>query len=99
MLKKTEVVLFDFDGTLSAYDANFEFAKYCFRRSLRPWLFSPLILLGAIARKFNPGGVWWRETMRRFVNEKMVKKAQANAKLLTREKNRRILLLYNNKER
>ena len=74
MLKKTEVVLFDFDGTLSAYDANFEFAKYCFRHSVRPWLFLPLILVAAIARCFNPNGVWWRETMRRFVNVKMVKK-------------------------
>ena len=74
MLKKTEVVLFDFDGTLSAYDANFEFAKYCFRHSVRPWLFLPLILVAAIARCFNPDGVWWRETMRRFVNVKMVKK-------------------------
>ena len=74
MLKKTEVVLFDFDGTLSAYDANFEFAKYCFRRSLRPWLFLPLFLVAAVARGFNPDGIWWREMMRRFVNEKMVKK-------------------------
>ena len=77
MLKKTEVVLFDFDGTLSAYDANFEFAKYCFRRSIRPWLFLPLILVAGIARCVKPEGIWWRETMRRFVNEKMVKKYAA----------------------
>lgn len=74
MLKKTEVVLFDFDGTLSAYDSSVEFAKYCFRRSLRPWLFLPVIFVGGIARCFNPDGVWWRQTVRRFLNEKMVKK-------------------------
>ncbi len=74
MLKKTEVVLFDFDGTLSAYDANTEFAKYCFRHSIRPWLFLPLILFGGMMRKFNPDGIWWRQIMRRFINAKMVKK-------------------------
>ncbi|MBR4892301.1 MAG: HAD-IB family phosphatase [Alphaproteobacteria bacterium] len=77
MLKKTDVVLFDFDGTLSAYDANYEFGKYCFRHSFRPWLFLPLVLVGAIASLFNPDGIWWRQTMRRFLNEKMVKKHAA----------------------
>ena len=36
MLKKTDVVLFDFDGTLSARDSNVEFARYCMRHSIRP---------------------------------------------------------------
>jgi HAD superfamily phosphoserine phosphatase-like hydrolase len=77
MLTKTDVVLFDFDGTLSAFDTNVEFAKYCMRRSIRPWLFLPLIGVCAICRKFNPGGIWWRENMRRFMTPKMVKKYSA----------------------
>ena len=47
MLKKTDVVLFDFDGTLSAHDSNIEFARYCFRRSIRPWLYLPLMAVCA----------------------------------------------------
>ncbi len=73
MLKKVDVVVFDFDGTLSAHDSNFEFAKYCARRSIRPWLFMPLIAAGFIGKLLNPGGLWWRQTMRRFVTPKMVK--------------------------
>lgn len=72
--KKVKVVIFDFDGTLSARDANIEFAKYCLWRSLRPWIFLPLIALGFVGRQLNHGGAWWRETMRRFLTEKMVKK-------------------------
>lgn len=74
MLKKVDVVVFDFDGTLSAHDSNVEFAKYCFRKSLRPWLFLPVIGVAAAARMFNPGGTWWRETMRCFITPNMVKK-------------------------
>ena len=72
--KKANVVVFDFDGTLSAYDANYQFAKYCLRHSLRPWLFLPLIALGGLGRFLNHSGIWWRQTMRRFLTEKMVKK-------------------------
>ena len=74
MLKKTDVVLFDFDGTLSAGDSNMEFAKYCFRHSFRPWLFLPLIGICGIARIFNPDGIWWRENIRRFVSPKLIKR-------------------------
>lgn len=74
MLNKVDVVVFDFDGTLSAGDANMEFGKYCFRHSLRPWLFLPLIGVSAIARLFNPAGLWWRQNMRRFLTADMVKK-------------------------
>ena len=74
MLKKTDIVLFDFDGTLSAGDSNMEFAKYCFRRSIRPWLFLPLIGVCGIVKLFNPDGVWWRENIRRFVSPKMIKR-------------------------
>ena len=74
MLKKEDVVVFDFDGTLSGLDTNIEFAKYCFRHSVRPWLFLPLVAVGAIGRYFNPGGIWWRQTIRRFQTADMVKK-------------------------
>ena len=73
MLKKEDVVVFDFDGTLSAHDSNVEFAKYCFRRSLRPWLYLPLMAVAGVARMFNPGGVWWRQNMRRFMTPRMVR--------------------------
>lgn len=74
MLQKKEVVLFDFDGTLSGSDANIEFAKYCFKHSLRPWLFLPMILFCGAFRKSQPDGIWWRQGMRRFITKKMVKK-------------------------
>lgn len=74
MLQKKEVVLFDFDGTLSGGDANIEFAKYCFKHSLRPWLFLPMILFCGAFRKSQPDGIWWRQGMRRFMTKKMVKK-------------------------
>lgn len=72
MLSKQEVVVFDFDGTLSAGDSNVEFARYCFRRAFRPWLYLPLIGVCAVVRLFNPGGVWWRENIRRFLTADMV---------------------------
>lgn len=74
MLKPVDVVLFDFDGTLSWPDSNFAFGRYCFRRSLRPWLFLPLIGVCYVARFFNSGGMWWRQNMRRFITADMVKK-------------------------
>ena len=74
MSKKVNVVIFDFDGTLSAHDANMQFAKYCLRHSVRPWVFLPMIGLGFIGRMLYHPGVWWRQTMRRFLTEKMVKR-------------------------
>ncbi len=74
MMKKVNVVLFDFDGTLSALDSNVEFARYCFRHSIRPWLYLPLIAVCAISRLLNPDGLWWRENIRRFVSPKLIKK-------------------------
>ena len=67
MLKKVDIVVFDFDGTLSALDSNVEFAKYCFRHSVRPWLFLPLMGVSAIAASIKPDGIWWRENIRRFL--------------------------------
>ena len=74
MQKPVDVVLFDFDGTLSWPDSNYAFARYCMHRSLRPWLFLPLIMVCGIVRLFNPCGIWWRENMRRFLTPNMVKK-------------------------
>ncbi len=73
MLKKVDVVVFDFDGTLSALDSNVEFAKYCFRHAVRPWVYLPLMGIAGIARAFNPGGIWWRQNIRRFLTPEMVK--------------------------
>lgn len=74
MLQKQNIVVFDFDGTLSAHDSNVEFVKYCFRHSLRPWLFLPLIGVAMISRKLYLKGYWWRHASRRFMTPKMVKK-------------------------
>lgn len=74
MLHKVDVVVFDFDGTLSARDSNVEFARYCFRHALRPWLYLPWMGIALIARQFNPGGLWWRENIRKFLTADMVKK-------------------------
>ena len=74
MLKKQDVVVFDFDGTLSARDSNIEFAKYCFRHSLRPWLYLPLMAVCGVLRWVKPHGLWWRENIRRFLTRDMVKK-------------------------
>lgn len=72
--KKVNVVIFDFDGTLSAHDANYEFGRYCFRHSLRAWLFSPITAFGMMWRPFARNAKWWREIGRRFINAKMVKR-------------------------
>lgn len=74
MLKKVDVVVFDFDGTLSALDSNVEFAKYCFRHSMRPWFYLPLMGIAGIVASINPDGIWWRENIRRFLTPQMVKK-------------------------
>lgn len=74
MLQRKDVVVFDFDGTLSWPDSNTAFWHYCSRRSVRPWLFLPLIGICAIVRFFKPWGVWWRENMRLFLTSDMVAK-------------------------
>ena len=74
MLHRKNIVVFDFDGTLSKRDSNFEFGKYCLKHSLRPWLYSSVILAGCIGRFFNPTGIWWREKMRSFITPQMIKK-------------------------
>lgn len=74
MLKKINVVVFDFDGTLSWPDSNFAFARYCMKHSIRPWLYLPMVGICGIIRLVNPDGIWWREHMRRFITPEMVKR-------------------------
>lgn len=74
MLKKVNVVVFDFDGTLSASDSNLEFFKYCFKHSWRPWFFLPFVFVGIIGRCLNPQGIWWRENLRHFITPNMINK-------------------------
>ncbi len=87
MLQKVNVVVFDFDGTLSASDSNYEFGKYCFKHSIRPWFFLPMIFVAQIGKILNPDGIWWRQTMRRFLTENMVK--ELSGKLIVEHKQRR----------
>lgn len=72
MLQKKNIVVFDFDGTLSASDSNYEFYKYCFKHSARPWLFLPLEAFCVFGVVLNFKGVWWREVARNFLTPKMV---------------------------
>ena len=72
MLQKKNMVVFDFDGTLSASDSNWEFFKYCFKHSFRPWLFLPFVVAGFVGKFLNPGGIWWRQTIRNFITPNMV---------------------------
>ena len=73
MLQKKDIVVFDFDGTLSASDSNTEFFKYCFKHSIRPWLFLPVVLGAIMGRYFHRGGIWWREMMRGFITPEIVR--------------------------
>ena len=72
MLQKKDIVVFDFDGTLSASDSNYEFFKYCFKHSIRPWLFLPCVIFASVVAIFNHKAIWWRETIRNFITPKMV---------------------------
>ncbi len=72
MLQRKDIVVFDFDGTLSRRDSNFEFGKYCLMHSLRPWAYLPIVGVAYIGRLLNPAGVWWRKTMRMFITPKMI---------------------------
>ena len=73
-MTKTEIIVFDFDGTLSWPDSNIAFGKYCFRHSIRPWLFLPVIFVAFIAKLFNPNGIWWRQKIRSFLTPQLIKK-------------------------
>ncbi len=82
-MKKTDVIVFDFDGTLSGGDANAEFVKYCFKHSLRPYVFLPYMIVALIVKLFvgpnpdyrcNKVPVIWRQLFRRFINQKLINK-------------------------
>ncbi len=84
---KQPVTVFDFDGTLSRGDANAGFWKYCFKRSVRPWLFLPVILIGVFFRMFDKSrftfnvsnsSTNWRGMLRSYLTPKMVKKFAPN---------------------
>jgi HAD superfamily phosphoserine phosphatase-like hydrolase len=72
MLRKKDIVVFDFDGTLSASDSNWEFFKYCLKHSIKPWLHLPLVLVSAIYSLIDYKAMWWREKIRNFITPKMV---------------------------
>ncbi len=74
MLQKTDIVVFDFDGTLSGLDSSVEFGRYCFAHSVRPWFYLPLMGVCGIVRLFKPDGVWWREQVRRFLTPDMIRR-------------------------
>ncbi len=73
MLKKVNVVVFDFDGTLSAGDSSIDFGRYCFKHSIKPWFCLVCMTVASIVKIFNPAGAWWRQKMRGFLTQKMVK--------------------------
>ena len=73
-MKNINLVIFDFDGTISSGDTNVGFGRYCFAHTLRPWLFLPLMGVAYIIKKIVPGCICWRQMMRMFLTKKMVKK-------------------------
>lgn len=68
------IVVFDFDGTLSKKDSSLEFGRYCFFHSIRPWFFIPAIAFAFIVRIFLPNGFVWRELVRSYLTNDMIKK-------------------------
>jgi HAD superfamily phosphoserine phosphatase-like hydrolase len=74
---KKNIVVFDFDGTLSAGDLNYDFWKYAMRHSIRPWLFLPLTIFGIMIKPLNKNGVFWREVSRRWLNKKLMRRLRA----------------------
>ena len=77
-MHKFQLYLFDFDGTLSGRDSNSEFFKYCFRHSIRPWFFLPVVMIAVISRFFGVNAVWWRQRLRYFITPKMVQDFSKN---------------------
>lgn len=85
-MKKKNIVLFDFDGTLSAKDSVTEFWKYCFRHSVRPWFFLPAVISAGFVfiiakiiprkNKYELGraGCLWRRLSRMFFTEKLIER-------------------------
>jgi phosphoserine phosphatase len=84
---RPQITIFDFDGTLSANDANRAFCRYCFKHSLRPWLFLPIISCGAVLflisfvlvrlrviSNISHFAILWREMIRMFYTTALVKR-------------------------
>jgi HAD superfamily phosphoserine phosphatase-like hydrolase len=74
---KKNIVVFDFDGTLSAGDLNYDFWKYAMRNSVRPRLFLPLTIFGMAIKPLNKSGVFWREISRLWLNRKLLIRLRA----------------------
>lgn len=74
MLKRVNIVVFDFDGTISASDTNYEFGRWCFKHDWRTWPYLPLVGLFSLGRFIDRDGIWWRQMCRRFTTNNMVKK-------------------------
>lgn len=72
-MQKINLVVFDFDGTISSGDTNLGFGRYCFTHSVRPWFFLPVMGIAFIIKKLVPHCILWRHMMRCFVTKKMVK--------------------------
>jgi len=73
MLQKQNIVVFDFDGTLSARDSSVEFGKYCLKKSYKSFVYLPILFIALVGRMLNPAALWWRETMRFFITPQMIK--------------------------
>lgn len=82
-MKKQKIIVFDFDGTLTASDANAEFLKYCFRHSIRPWLFLPVMAFALFLKNFEnhndklsagKSARRWRELLRRFITRDLIER-------------------------
>jgi len=67
-----KIVVFDFDGTLSWPDANVEFLAFALRRCIRPWLFLPLTISGALMRRFFKNSVLCRNIARAYISKKLL---------------------------
>jgi phosphoserine phosphatase len=68
-----KIIVFDFDGTLSAGDINLEFWRYALWRSIRPWIFMPLTMpIYFIGKIFTSNAVWWRELSRLYLSKKLL---------------------------
>ncbi|MDR1697233.1 MAG: haloacid dehalogenase-like hydrolase [Rickettsiales bacterium] len=88
-LKKSEknknLVLFDFDGTLSRGDTNAAFYKYCFKHSLRPWFHIHRVMFAMLYRfvaKFfkrdrftvTKSDITWREISKSWMTLSLIKR-------------------------
>ncbi|MDR2686054.1 MAG: HAD-IB family phosphatase [Rickettsiales bacterium] len=70
-----KLVLFDYDGTLSAGDANNDFYRYTLRREpLRQSFHIPLLLIVKVGQLLNCKGIWWRHLLRIHITKEIVKK-------------------------